>query len=176
VPNFWFRLPRVTSPTVIKPRLLHAKPSPSILTPPASSAREGGSGTAVTTGVMLTESKFIDVDAIVSKFKLTLDSAKSVKAVDPVDVDAIAFKLTIDSAKADDPVDVMSTVLTVPAVTSTIVIAFATPMVSASARTVTGSNCFTLASIRITAGIVSHKSITRKRVRLAQRRVGVAYA
>src|SRR5258708_5075538 len=110
-----------------KPRLLHAKPIPSIiLTPPASSAREGGSGTAAITGVMLTQAKFIDVDAIARKFKLTIDSAKSVKAADPLDV--------------------MSTVLTVPAVTSTIVItsAFATPMVSASARTVTGSKCFTL--------------------------------
>jgi hypothetical protein len=93
------------------------------------------------------------VDAIVSKFKLTIASAKSVEAVDPVDVDAIVskFKLTIASAKsveAVDPVDVTSTVLTVPAVTSTLVItsAFATPMVSASAKTVTGSKCFTLAS------------------------------
>jgi len=114
---------------------------------------------------MLTETKFIDVDAIASKSKLTIDSAK---AVDPVDVDAIASKskLTIDSAKAVDPVDVTSTVLTVPAVKSTVVItsAFATPMVSASARTVTGSKCFILSSIRITA--FSHKSITRKRVRL----------
>jgi hypothetical protein len=152
---------------------------------------------------MLTETKFIDVDAIAIKFTLTIASAKSVEAVDPVDVDAKAskFKLTIASAKsveavdpvdvdaiaskftpaiasansvgvvdpvdvdaitskftlaiasaksveAVDPVDVMSTVLTVPAVTSTVVItsAFATPMVSASAKTLIGSKCFTLAS------------------------------
>jgi hypothetical protein len=128
--------------------------------------------------MMLTATKFIDVDAIVSKFKLTIASAKSVEAVDPVDVDAIAskFKLTIASAKfveavdpvdvdaiaskftlaiasaksveVVDPVDVVSIMLTVPAVTSTLVItsAFANPMVSASAKTVTGSKCFTLAS------------------------------
>jgi hypothetical protein len=95
----------------------------------------------------------VDVDAIASKFTLTIASAKSVEAVDPVDVDAIAskFTLTIASAKsveAVDPVDVVSIMLTVPAVTSTLVItsAFANPMVSASAKTVTGSKCFTLAS------------------------------
>src|SRR5437588_4380580 len=121
------------------------RPSPSILTTPANSAREGGSGTAAITGVVLTGSKFVDVDAIASnskliiastkavdpvavdavasKFKCTINSAKSVDAGDPVDVDALAnkFTLTIASAKAIDPVDVVSTVLTAPAVKSSIV-------------------------------------------------------
>jgi hypothetical protein len=173
--------------------------------------------------MMLTETRFVDVDAIVSKFKLTIASAKSVEAVDPVDVDAIASKLTIASAKsvaavdpvdadaiaskfkltiasakfvaAVDPVDADaivstfkltiasaksvaavdpdSTVLTVPAVTSTFVIAsaLATPMVSASAKTVTGSKCFILASTGSRRDIGSLKSTTRKAVRLAQRKV-----